>query len=132
MQEVYILALKNIKKLNDSNLFIAWLNRISFNVCFDMSKKNAGSTTTDSEVLEAIPDDYLDANPEAYFQRMDENLRLQKALDKLPFQEKQVIIMRYYNDMKLDEIADALVVSRSSVKRYLANAQKTLNRLLAA
>ena len=39
MQEVYILALKNIKKLNDPNLFVAWLNRISFNVCYDMTKK---------------------------------------------------------------------------------------------
>ena len=32
MQEVYILALKNIGKLNDPTVFIAWLNRICFHV----------------------------------------------------------------------------------------------------
>ena len=40
MQEVYILALKNIGKLNDPTVFIAWLNRICFHVCYDMTQKN--------------------------------------------------------------------------------------------
>ena len=40
MQEVYILALKNIGKLNDPAVFIAWLNRICFHVCYDMTQKN--------------------------------------------------------------------------------------------
>ena len=32
MQEIYILALKNLSKLNELSLFIGWRNRISFNV----------------------------------------------------------------------------------------------------
>ena len=39
LQEIYILALKNLSKLNDPTVFIAWLDRISFHVCFDMTKK---------------------------------------------------------------------------------------------
>ena len=73
MQEVYILALKNIGKLNDPTVFIAWLNRICFHVCYDMT-----------------------------------------------------LIMRYYNDMKLEEIAAAMEISRSSVKRYIASGQEHL------
>lgn len=34
--------------------------------------------------------------------------------------------MRYYNDMKLEEIAAAMEISRSSVKRYIASGQEHL------
>ena len=120
MQEVYILALKNLSKLNDPTLFIAWLNRISFHVCFDMSKKlKSGDTeSTDPELLEIVEDSHQDVNPEACYQKKDEYKRLMEALDKLPFQEKQVITMRFFNNMKLEEIAAACSISRSSVKRY--------------
>ena len=132
MQEIYILALKNLTALNDPTLFIAWLKRISFNVCFDMMKrlKNGKAEFIDPEILEIVEDDNASANPEVSYQNKDECRRLNEALDQLPCQEKQVIIMRFYNSMKLDEIADACEISRSSVKRYLASGQKALKRLM--
>ena len=132
MQEVYILALKNLSKLNDPTLFIAWLNRISFHVCFDMSKKlkNGGAELTDPELMEIVEDSHLDSNPEIHCQQKDEYKRLTEALDKLPFHEKQVISMRFFNNMKLEEIAAACDISISSVKRYLASGQETLKKLM--
>lgn len=130
MQEVYILALKNIKKLNDPNLFVAWLNRISFNVCYDMTKKQNTKQNSGSEPLEVLHDESIHSNPEALLQHKDENERLYQSLEQLPFQEKQVIIMRFYNNMKLEEIADALDISRSSVKRYIAAGQNKLKKLM--
>ncbi len=130
MQEVYILALKNIKKLNDPNLFVAWLNRISFNVCYDMTKKQHSGQNSGSEPLDVIHDENIHSNPEQLLQHKDENERLHQALDELPFQEKQVIIMRFYNDMKLEEIAATLDISRSSVKRYIASGQDRLKKLM--
>lgn len=132
MQEVYILALKNLNKLNDPTVFIAWLNRISFNVCYDMSKKlqQGNGQFSDPEVLEIIEDEHLSANPEASYQKKDEMLRVNQALDQLPFNEKQVLIMRFYNDMKLEAIAAAIDISRSSVKRYIASGQEKLKKIL--
>ena len=91
MQEVYILALKNIGNLNDPTVFIAWLTY-----------------------------------PVLHYQQKDETSRLSDALEQLPFNEKQFLIMRYYNDMKLEEIAAAMEISRSSVKRYIASGQDHL------
>ena len=79
-----------------------------------------------------LRDDFLaqdamqDANPELHYQQKDEYSRLADALEQLPFNEKQVLIMRYYNDMKLEEIAAAMEISRSSVKRYIASGQDHL------
>ena len=131
MQEVYISALKNLHKLSDPTLFIAWLNRITFNVCYDMSRKlNRGNTPADPEILEFIQDYHPLSNPEAHYQQKDEYTRLHTAMDSLPFQEKLVLTMRYYNNMKLEDIADAMDISRSTVKRYIASGQEHLRNLL--
>lgn len=131
VQEVYISALKNLDKLNDPTLFIAWLNRISFHVCYDISQKsNTGNTVSDPEILEIVPDEYLDSNPESSYQKKDEHVRLKNAMDSLPFHERQVLTMRYYNNLKLEEIAAAMDISRSSVKRYIASGQEHLKLLL--
>ena len=52
------------------------------------------------EILDILQDPHLDANPELHYQQKDEYSRLAEALEQLPFNEKQVLIMRYYNDMK--------------------------------
>lgn len=130
MQEIYIRVLKNITKLNDPSLFISWLNHISFNVCYDMStRKNAvTSHLADDALLSLIQDENPGTNPENTIQKKDEYSRLDRALDCLPFNEKQVLTMRYYNEMKLEDIAAAMDISRSSVKRYITSG---LNKLQA-
>lgn len=131
LQEVYISALKNLDKLNDPTLFIAWLNRISFNVCFDMSKKTDRlGDFIDPEILEIVKDDNPFSNPESQMQNKDEYRRLYNALSCIPFQEKQVLVMRFFNDMKLEEIAAAMDISRSSVKRYIASGEENLKKLM--
>lgn len=131
VQETYISVLKNIKNIKDPSLFVAWLNQICFHVCFDMYKKNNRHYgDTSSELLEFMKDDYPKHNPEDSYEKKDEVQSLQNAIQALPFNEQQVIVMRYYNEMKLEEIAAALRCSRSSVKRYLASGRDRLKALL--
>ena len=82
------------------------------------------------ELLELISDDYIDHNPEDKTETTDETSRLKDAVMSLPFNEQQVVVMRYYNDMKLEDIASALGCSRSSVKRYLITARERLKKML--
>lgn len=131
LQEVYISVLKNLNKLNDPMLFLAWLNRITFHTCYDLTqKKGQGNTTPNSELLELIQDDNSTGNLEANVIKQDEHKRLREALDSLPFIEKQILIMRYYSNLKLESIAAATGISRSSVKRYIAAGHKHLKQLL--
>lgn len=132
LQEIYILILKNLPKLKDPTLFIAWMNRICFNVCFDMTQKRdrIDSQPLSPELADIIADKQPLSNPEMHFQQKDEHSRLMRAIECLPFHEHQVIVMRFFNNMKLDDIADACDISLSSVKRYLAHGQETLKQLL--
>lgn len=131
VQETYILALRNINGIKEPSLFVAWLNQICFRVCYDMSRKNKQEYgEINPELIELVHDEYLGHNPEDQVEQTDEIDRLQKAVSTLPFNEQQVIVMRYYNDMKLEEIASALNISRSSVKRYLISARERLGDML--
>lgn len=62
--------------------------------------------------------------------QQDERSTLQQAVDELPATEKQIIIMKYYNQMTIEDIASALGISRSTVKRRLADTQKSLKKKL--
>ena len=48
----------------------------------------------------------------------------------LPFSESQVILLRYFRNMKLEEIADMMQISQSSVKRYLNSGREKLAKQL--
>ena len=127
MQEVYIAVFRNIEKLSDPTLFVAWLNRISFHVCYDLQQKQFGRQDfADPELLELVRDEYPGANPEALVLYTNEIERLHQAMEELPFHERCVLIMRYYNNMKLEEIAGAMDLSRSTVKRYIASGKDHL------
>lgn len=131
LQETYILALRNIFGIKEPTLFVAWLNQICFRVCYDMSRKYRQEYGENNpELLEFVRDEYEGHNPEGFAENNDEVARLKEAILSLPFNEQQVVVMRYYNDMKLEEIAAAINCSRSSVKRYLISARERLANIL--
>ena len=133
LQETYILALKNLSKLKDPNLVVAWLNQINFRVCYNMSKKQQryamemtdytnNSLDKDISPFENLPEDTII--------KTDTSEHIMNQVLKLPFTEAQVIILKYYQNMKQDEIAELMDTSRSSVKRYLSSGLTRLANML--
>lgn len=127
LQETYILALKNIKKLKDPMFFISWLNKINFRVCFNIQNKQkryASELSLEDPLIEPPVSDNLTL--ENRVAEEDQKQYILRKVRELPFRESQVIIMKYYHNMTIDEIAHILETSRSTVKRQLASAQKRL------
>lgn len=130
LQEIYIQVLKNIGKLSNPNLFIAWLNQISFHTCYDMSQKITQRQIMPEDLTDLVNSKDSETSPEYIYAVKNEYARLNDAIDILPFHEKQVIILRYYRNMKLEEIAATLSISRSSVKRHIASAKQHLKEIM--
>lgn len=127
LQETFIRVLKGIGKLQNPSLFIAWLNQISFHVCFDMQKEQSRhGDQTGNEIMETIPS--RTGIPEDVVE-IDYKRYVMQQIEKLPVEESQVVIMKYYQDLTLDEIGEMLNISRSTVKRYLKSARKHLENL---
>ena len=132
IQEAYILVLKSINALKDPNLFISWLNQITFRVCFKMQKKQKqySEEAKMMEINHPHTGTSQDIDPEEYIIRVDEKDFIIRQILSLPFTESQIIILRYYNDLKIKEIAKLMDLSSRSVKRYLNSGRKKLENLL--
>lgn len=138
LQDVYILVLKNIHALKNPRLFVSWLHQITFRICFDTTQKTKRQEqdiqfdTSDEKIPYHRCVDYsTESNPEKYALTKDTQQQLINSIYSLPQQFAQPIIMRYYNNMAIDEIADAMDCSRSTIKRRLHKGQKLLEAKLA-
>lgn len=130
LQETYILALKNLTTLRDPNVFVSWLNQINMRVCFAIYRREKRQELQMERfdlltVLNHEKRGDLDS-PEVRALKQDEQERLVKQIMQLPFSESQVIILRYFRGMKLEEVAELMQISLSSVKRYLESGRKKL------
>lgn len=66
----------------------------------------------------------------SYTEDSSENLDIRRALDSLSEQDKAVIILRFFEDIKLEEIADILEENLSTVKSRLYRGIKKLRSAL--
>ena len=142
LQETYIIALKNLSKLKDPMLLIAWLNQINFRVCFHLQKKrkrydaelidyDSTDEETDSIQTDLAPHmTQRNINPEDLVVRIDSKEYIMNQILKLPFTESQVVILKYYQELKVGEIARLMDISRSSVNRYLSSGKTHLEKIL--
>ena len=69
-------------------------------------------------------------SPEDFAVRQDQQEYIARQVMALPFSESQAILLRYFRNMKLEEIADMMQISQSSVKRYLNSGREKLAKQL--
>ena len=114
-QETFIRAWKSMAQFKGDASPRTWLTRIAVNVCRNI-RRTAWFRRTDRSVTpEELP---LPAAPE------DRTLLL--TVQQLPERHRQIVILRYYQGMSLDEAAKALGVSRSAAHHRLQKALKAL------
>lgn len=131
LQETFINALRNITGLQNPQLFVAWLNRINFRVCYDLAKSLDKSRTDAYDEEKAAETRAEGGYPEDELVDIDSRKYILRQVMNLPLTESQVILMKYYQNMNNNDIAEALDISRSTVKRYLKSGKERLARLLS-
>lgn len=119
--DTYVLVLKNIAALKDANLFVSWLNQITFRVCFKLRKNK--------QIKENSIPEYDDLDPEEDMISIEGHDFIIRQVMKLPFTESQIIILRYYNHLEIKDISRLMDISRNSVKKYLSSGYKKLELL---
>jgi len=115
--------------------FASWLYRIAVNASIDKYRRgDKGRTTSIEGVLEGHleksvacrkPDDPLDHVSASERKRM-----LEAAIQRLPARQREVLSLRYFAEMKLEEIAAALSCPLGTVKSNLHKAVMALKSML--
>lgn len=121
VQECILKAYEAINKLKHPEYFKTWITRILINYAIAALKKKDEFVTIDS--IEELPES-------SYRPMLEEKMDLYEAIDNLPETYKTIIILKYFNDLKICEIARSLEIPEGSVKSYLSRAKQELKLYL--
>ena len=119
MQETYIAAFLKLDTLNDEQKFCGWITSIAVNKCKNKLKGKV-EYQIDDEVLitEAETDELM--LPEEYITKTEKRkVLLQIMEDTLSFNQYQTVLMFYFDEMSISEIAQGLEISEGTVKSRL-------------
>jgi RNA polymerase sigma factor (sigma-70 family) len=119
MQETYITAFLKLDTLNDEQKFCGWIISIAVNKCKNKLKGKV-EYRIDDEVLitEAETDELM--LPEEYITKTEKRkVLLQIMEDTLSFNQYQTVLMFYFDEMSISEIAQGLEISEGTVKSRL-------------
>ncbi len=126
-QDVFMKAFKNIGDFKEKSHFSSWLFRITVNASLDArkSKIRRRKFLIKKEIYEE--NDQVLAQPE-WQDGIDDTLI--NALNKLSEHQQTTIILRYFHDKSVREIADVLDCSESTVRIHLHRAIQKLDKSL--
>ena len=116
-------AIRSSHTLKNAEFAATWIYRIMLNECFQFTKNAKhfsyeGMLETNGIELKTSEDTY-------------ENIDLKRALETLSEQDRAIIILKYFEDKTLDEIAAILEENVSTVKSRLYRSFKKLRTVLS-
>lgn len=116
MQETYITAFLKIQSLEKSSQIRSWLNRIAVNKCKNYLK-GKGEIQLDDEIFEnqAIVDERISIPEEYISDKAKREIILSIMQEVLSDVQYQTVIMHYFNEMTVYEIAEVFECSRGTV-----------------
>ena len=133
-QDTFIKVINTLRagKYNEEGKFLPWVQRISHNLVIDYFRKSARMRMVHDK------DDYsiignlrlTDENMQDKMMREQTHDALRKLVDELPYEQREVIILRHFGDMSFKEVADATGVCINTSLGRMRYALKNLRVLI--
>ncbi|MCM3768106.1 RNA polymerase sigma factor SigW [Neobacillus niacini] len=135
-QEAFLRAYVNIKSFNQDLKFSTWLFRIATNLCIDRIRKKKPDYYLDAEVAgtegltmySQIPSDT--ELPEKELESLELQETVQKEILKLPEKYRSAIVLKYIEDLSLNEISEILDLPLGTVKTRIHRGREALRQQL--
>lgn len=128
-QEVFIKMMQSIERYKGKGKFSHWLMTIAVNHCRDFFRsKYFRQKKQEQELLQYIADP-----TETVWDKVStewKSDRIKKAIEELPLFQKEPIILRFYHDYKMKEIAKITKSNESTVKSRIRQGTNKLKRIL--
>lgn len=117
IQDSIFKALKSIDQLEETKYIKTWFYRIVINTSIDFIKKHGRMQTMDDDTLHSFLPEQRD---------IEKDYDLYEALDHLKEPYKTIVILRYFEDLKIDEIAEIQHENTNTIKTRLYAALRKL------
>ncbi len=133
-QETFMAAFRNLRGFRGDAKVSSWLHRIAVNQCITRQRraKVRGETALEDEAEKnaavfALP---IDASPARSAEAIERSKAVRKAVCALPPDLRQVVVMKEFEELTFQQIADALEIPLSTVKSRLYTALRQLQMRL--
>src|SRR5678815_5640784 len=133
-QETFLAAFRNLRGFRGEAKVSSWLHRIAVNQCISRQRRakiRSESALDDEQDHDAgsfaIP---VSESPVRVVEGRQETLAVRRAINSLPLELRQVVVMKEFEELTFREIADALDLPLSTVKSRLYTALKQLQMRL--
>ena len=137
LQDAYVKAFSSLDKLEDPEKFQGWLDTIVINRCKDFLKKKkptlfsdmASENSDDGSILDfedSRENDRMEFKPEETVDYGETKRLIAEMLDRMPEDQKMCLLMYYYEEMSVRQIAEAMDCSEGTIKSRLNYARKNL------
>lgn len=111
---------QSVRTLKEAKYFKTWITRILFNAINDYYRKEMNNDNIENIDI-AMPEQAVSK---------EEKMDLYQAIDMLTEKHRTVIILKYFDELKVSEIAYVMDIPEGSVKAYLSRAREELKHLL--
>jgi RNA polymerase sigma-70 factor, ECF subfamily len=120
---VWLDVFRCVPRLSDPGAFRAWLYRIARDRAFGKLRKKRRESSLDGEepIAEAAADDEFSAEDAA---------QIHAALDRIPAEQREVLVLRFLEEMSYDEIARVVGCQLGTVRSRIHYGKRALRRIL--
>jgi RNA polymerase sigma-70 factor (sigma-E family) len=125
VQEAFIRLARSADRIEDHRKAAAYLRSIVLNLARDQNRRGLVS------LRHQLPLDEREASVEDTVVLAEDHRRVVDALRVLPRRQRDCLILRYYDELGIDEIAETLEISRNSVKTHLTRGMRSLEAHMA-
>lgn len=133
IQDSYVKAFTSLSTLKDNSKFYSWLNCIVANNCRNYLVKKKPSTfsqfeddDSDFDFVDTLETEDEGVLPESVVDSKETKRMVTQCISKLPEQQQICVMMFYYDELSVKEIAQALNIPEGTVKSRLNKARNTL------
>ncbi len=135
-QETFLRVYANLQSYDESYKFSTWIYRIATNLCIDRGRKKKPDFSLDEETEGTEGLDWYsrlpakDKTPEEKLMTQEVQETVQEALSKLAPKYRAVMVLRYIEDLTLQEISDALQLPITTIKTRIHRGREALRAKL--
>lgn len=129
-QETFLAAFRNLRGFRGEAKVSSWLHRIAVNQCISRQRR---SKVRSESALDSEHESFgtpLSYSPAHVAEGRQETAAVRRAINSLPVELRQVVVMKEFEELTFREIADALDLPLSTVKSRLYTALKQLQMRL--
>ncbi|WP_420888784.1 RNA polymerase sigma factor SigW [Cohnella candidum] len=136
VQDTFLRVFKNLERYDENQKFSTWIYRIATNLCIDRLRKRRSVYSLDAESSDhegldgyaMLPSD--DRTPESELLLSETQRVIHQAMETLPAKYKSVMVLRYLQDMSLQEISEVLDMPVTTIKTRVHRGREFLRKKL--